>query len=526
VDIPGGTNEDGTVWLGDSYLTLTVDTGGKVTYSGYLADGTPVGPASVPVSGIGTVPVYAPLYTSKGSIFGWLTFDSGQPSAGLTGWLNWIKHANAGACYPAGLTNQVTVEGARYTPPANTTTRVIEMTNGAVIFEGGNLTAPLTNAIMLTASNKVIDLSLANKLSLSVTVSNGVFSGSVREPGLTKSNVFKGVLLQDESCGYGYFLETNLSGRVLLLPNGGGGGTNTTSSIPWIRHIDILPSQGQGQMRITGVFGPDPGPTARSVVVAGIPMNVTSWAQLPDHDSIVCDLPLQGNGAVGNVCVTVRHQASNLVTISEYRPNFIYTFNQGPLNVVVNCQLRLRADLHVPRMYRGGPLVPGTITVGSDQLSTATYTGGGSFSKNNLHEEWSGSGTASGDGSSGSFVIGGGLVDQSSWTLRFYLGGAAIQGMTQKVTDLSNGSVITNPLVMPIGQGDFDGFDPQLGYYIEAQLEWGQTIIGYDVTILAKTWQTSSGVPQHSGINGAPEPTAQIQLTADCEPNPSCLSGD
>ena len=71
---------------------------------------------------------------------------------------------------------------------------------------------------MLTASNKIIDLSLTNKLMLSFTLSNGVFSGSMREPGLTRSNLFKGVLLQDGNSGYGYFLETNRSGRVLLWP--------------------------------------------------------------------------------------------------------------------------------------------------------------------------------------------------------------------------------------------------------------------------------------------------------------------
>jgi hypothetical protein len=121
-----------------------------------------------------------------------------------------------GAYYPAGLTNEVTTEGARYTPPTNSLTRVIQMTNAVLIFDGGNLNVPLINAVMLTASNKVIDLSLTNKLSLSLTVSNGIFSGSVREPGLTRSNSFKGVLLQDENSGRGYFLGTNRSGSVIL----------------------------------------------------------------------------------------------------------------------------------------------------------------------------------------------------------------------------------------------------------------------------------------------------------------------
>jgi hypothetical protein len=218
LNIPGATNWDGTVWLGDGYLTLSVDTGGNVTYSGSLADGTSVGPASVSLSRYGYISLYVPLYSGQGSVWSSLGFDQNQPATGLGGWLSWIKLPQAGACYPAGLTNEVTAEGARYTPPTNTTSRVIPMTNGVVVFEGGNLSVPLINTVMLTASNKVIDVSLTNKLSLSLTVSNGVFTGSLREPGLTRSNLFKGVLLQDENSGYGYFLETNRSGRVLFWP--------------------------------------------------------------------------------------------------------------------------------------------------------------------------------------------------------------------------------------------------------------------------------------------------------------------
>ncbi|MCX6916672.1 MAG: Ig-like domain-containing protein, partial [Verrucomicrobia bacterium] len=67
LNIPGGTNQDGTIRLGDGYLTLGVDTGGKMTYSGWLAEGTAVGPISVPVSAGGHAPLYVPLYSGKGS---------------------------------------------------------------------------------------------------------------------------------------------------------------------------------------------------------------------------------------------------------------------------------------------------------------------------------------------------------------------------------------------------------------------------------------------------------------------------
>jgi hypothetical protein len=215
LNIPGATNGDGTVWLGDGYLTISVDAGGNMTYSGSLADGTSVGPVSVPISSEGYVPLYVPLYSGKGSVWSWLEFDSNQPATSLGGLLSWIKPAGAGVYLPAGLTNDVVVEGARYTPPT-TGGQVIGLTNGVVIFESGSLRGPLTNVVTLTADNKVIDLSLTNNLSLKVTLASGAFSGSVTEPGAKKPDSFKGVLLHDRNGGYGYFLGTNQSGSVIL----------------------------------------------------------------------------------------------------------------------------------------------------------------------------------------------------------------------------------------------------------------------------------------------------------------------
>jgi hypothetical protein len=92
---------------------------------------------------------------------------------------------------------------------------VINLTTGIVWFEGGNLTTPFTNNVTLTTSNRVINGS-ANKLTLSITTANGLFSGSVNVPGTARTNTFKGALLQDTDAGYGYFLGTNQSGRVFF----------------------------------------------------------------------------------------------------------------------------------------------------------------------------------------------------------------------------------------------------------------------------------------------------------------------
>jgi hypothetical protein len=104
----------------------------------------------------------------------------------------------------------------RYRPPVGVTNRAIALTNAMLLFEGGNLSESFTNLVLLTQTNKVVNLSGSNQLSMMLTVSNGVFSGSVKAPGGTRTNVFRGVLLQDGPSGAGYLLGTNQTSRVLL----------------------------------------------------------------------------------------------------------------------------------------------------------------------------------------------------------------------------------------------------------------------------------------------------------------------
>lgn len=103
--------------------------------------------------------------------------------------------------------------GSRYTQPTTPPNRVIQLTNGVVSFEGGNLSAPFTNLVSLTVGNKVINTS-SNALSLNLTLSSGLFSGSATVPGTKQKISFKGALLQNVDVGYGYFLGPSQSGSV------------------------------------------------------------------------------------------------------------------------------------------------------------------------------------------------------------------------------------------------------------------------------------------------------------------------
>ncbi len=210
--IPGSTDASASPG-GESFGAVVVTGAGQVAFKGALADGSAMS-QSVSLSREGRWPLYASLYGGKGSIWGWLAFDTNQPAAGLQGEVSWIKPAQAGGkYYLAGFTNDVVAVGSRYTQPAGLTNRVIHLTNGVVSFEGGNLSAPFTNLVSLTLSNKVVNAS-SNSLSLSLTLSSGLFSGSATVPGMRQSVSFKGALLQNLDAGYGYFLGTNQSGSV------------------------------------------------------------------------------------------------------------------------------------------------------------------------------------------------------------------------------------------------------------------------------------------------------------------------
>jgi hypothetical protein len=215
--IPGSGVPNGPAPDGDSYATVNVGPAGYITASGFLSDSNALS-QSVPISQNGDWPLYQSRYAGNGSVWGWLTFDPNNPSYAISGNVSWIKQAVHGATfYPAGFTNLSSVLGAVYTAPSNNTSQVIALTNGVVIFEGGNLTSSFTNEVVLTETNTVVNDG-TNALNFIINLANGAFSGKVQVPGTHKTNNFKGALLQGQATGSGFFLGTNQSGKVSLQP--------------------------------------------------------------------------------------------------------------------------------------------------------------------------------------------------------------------------------------------------------------------------------------------------------------------
>ena len=214
--IPGLNNWDSTIALGDGYATITVATNGRVSLSGSLADGTALNLTSSqnpPISLYGAWPLYVPLYNGKGSVWGWVLSNGSAPAPSLS----WIKPANsASAYYPGGFTDECELPVSPYLYARNIP--VLDLTNGVIVFSGGDLAVPVSNEVLLTATNQFVNLG-PNPMALTLNPTNGVLSGWFTVPGVAKTNRFNGVLLQQ---GYneadGYFLGTSQSGQMLLMP--------------------------------------------------------------------------------------------------------------------------------------------------------------------------------------------------------------------------------------------------------------------------------------------------------------------
>ncbi|HTY87137.1 MAG TPA: immunoglobulin domain-containing protein [Candidatus Acidoferrum sp.] len=218
---PGATQSP----AGDGYAMVKVTPAGKTVITGVLADGASFSGSGV-LSQSGRWPLYASLYSGRGCLLGWLSFTN-KPGSDLEGVLGWIRPVQPSvALYTMGFAAVTEAVGSRYTKPP-TGTPVLNFANGALVLSDGHLAGSFTNRFQLNPNNKVVNLS-ANALQISFNAGNGRFGGKVQDPATGKSLAVKGIVLQKQNTGGGFFLNQNQSGEVYLegTSSGGTGGGN------------------------------------------------------------------------------------------------------------------------------------------------------------------------------------------------------------------------------------------------------------------------------------------------------------
>ena len=183
----------GTLPEGVGYLRETVDSLGKAKVVGKLADGTGVTAAGV-LWPDGSLPVFVPLYSGRGSVAGLLQHGVGLTEAApedneVAGALDWSRPDIAGTLYPAGFSLGLDAVGGVYLPPAKGQ-RVLDLGGAAthdglsLVLSGGGLTTPTSAALTLSTANAVTGIAPNdNAISLKIAAATGLVTGGFSEGG-------------------------------------------------------------------------------------------------------------------------------------------------------------------------------------------------------------------------------------------------------------------------------------------------------------------------------------------------------
>ncbi len=252
------TNASLSLPQGDGFLTFSVTNKGVITWNGQLADGTVIAAGTTNLGPAGEVPLFASLYTGKGSVLGMPIITA--TTRVFAGNLSWSKTATTGRAYAAGFGADnpldLSVVGGLYTPPkgaAVLTNVTAPSGSGSITFLDGGIEA----VGMYSNLPQTITISTANVATLPPTVpgnpanvrvtkidaTKGTFIGSLTLkdpnpfngalPQVSRTVPFNGVFLQgSHNIGTGYFLLPAISGPP----------ANTTTSPQTSGQVKIEPN--------------------------------------------------------------------------------------------------------------------------------------------------------------------------------------------------------------------------------------------------------------------------------------------
>jgi uncharacterized repeat protein (TIGR03803 family) len=215
-----GTPDSGRQPAGDGCFAVAVSAGGAVALRGSLADGRPTSQAAW-LSRTGRWPLYRPLNNGQGLVWGWIAFTNG-PAEDLSGSATWTKPPDAdGDNYARGFNLETAISGSKYQPPSRGG-QPIGSASGQLVLSGAGLQSPTTNQVALAAAGRVLPHG-GDAGVVRIESASGLFHGGIALPGRTLPVVFRGVVLQRQNLGTGYFLDDRQSGQVRLAPAQPGG---------------------------------------------------------------------------------------------------------------------------------------------------------------------------------------------------------------------------------------------------------------------------------------------------------------
>ncbi|HOW63778.1 MAG TPA: immunoglobulin domain-containing protein [Candidatus Paceibacterota bacterium] len=198
--------------------SLSLNTTGKIKLVGTLADGNPF-TASVNFGHNGWFPVYVPLYSSKGLVWGWSHFED-PVTREVSGSLTWYKPVSSSPdqYYPDGFLVTGGLNGSAYNPPARGQS-ALNWTEGRLHLFAGNLSQPQMIPIRWSNNQLVVIGDNPLKCTATITPTSGLVQGSILHPDTGKKTPLKGAIVQRYGLGAGWFLGTNQGGAFQIRSN-------------------------------------------------------------------------------------------------------------------------------------------------------------------------------------------------------------------------------------------------------------------------------------------------------------------
>ena len=224
------TDTSASIPQGDGFLTFSVSAAGAVSWSGQLADGTVIATQSATLWANGEFPLFALLYSNKGSLNQRLSIASGTKI--VSGSPHWHKKPQIVRVYAGGFDpTTLMAVGAEYLPPgAGQTLLNIAAPGSANIdfLDGG-----IGSASQFTDLDQVFAVSATHAATFAgvnpalvkltkIDIIKGTFTGTMTLkdnnpfnaalPQISRPVNFNGVLLPTAGMGTGYFLLPSIAG--------------------------------------------------------------------------------------------------------------------------------------------------------------------------------------------------------------------------------------------------------------------------------------------------------------------------
>ncbi len=215
VQLPGAGGTGTSLPQGTGYVRLDVRASGDVSILGRLGDGQKFTARGVLGGLDNAAAVNVWIAPKDARVSGAFTFSKDEKPT-VAGSLDWLRPNRDGSeLFPDGFITTITASGGLYTAPKKGVRALKGVDDATLTFTNGSLPATITHTLDLNSRDKVEILDpTGDGVMMKIDRGAGTFSGKFNHPTDGSTQVFNGVLLQQQGVGRGVFRGPGQTGTV------------------------------------------------------------------------------------------------------------------------------------------------------------------------------------------------------------------------------------------------------------------------------------------------------------------------